>query len=264
MEIMFKLKVILKDRRTWEVQRTYSDFNQLKWSLPYGCDSHFNNKFPYPSLFDIFLFSEEKSEWKRQRLEEWIRELCLDEKCMSDESILQKIYAFVKSEEHGGAVGLNSQPTVIGSYKRYLLPSTEITDFPISYESLSASLPCYIKQTALQLGEGALALSDEQVVKDMERDRVVVQGKRLVGSHCKFSKILDVAIEAVNQILLYAVQSAAISSSAREAIRDEDVVAWCKQPQEVITDRRLGHLPQCSWSSRGAYGCGYRPRVFIS
>ena len=228
MEIVFKLKVILKDRRTWELERSYSEFNQFKWSLPFGCDSHFANKYPHPSIFDVFSISDQNSEYKRQRLEEWIRELCLDEKCIMNPSILRKLYAFVKAEEHGGAVGLNSQPPVVAPYKRYVVPPHEITVFPMSYDVLSTSLPCFIQQASLQFSGESFAVSDEQLVKDLERDRIVVQGKRLVGSHCKFAKILEATVDAVNQILSSAVQSSAISPAAREAIRDEDIVAWCK------------------------------------
>jgi Zn finger protein HypA/HybF involved in hydrogenase expression len=199
-------------------------------SLPYGTDWSFTNKFPYPSIFSFLFISEDFCEYRRQRLEEWLRELCLDERCMTNEGILTSLYTFIKAQDNGGPVGISSQPQISATYKRYMLPSNEVIEYPLRFEALLRQLPCYIKSNSLIGRDTTLPLiSDDQVMKDMERDRIVIQGKRLVGSHFKFGRILNISVETLEQILYNAVQSSVITKQARAAITNQHMKGWCTE-----------------------------------
>jgi hypothetical protein len=187
--------------------------------------SSFTNAFPLPSIFDFFA-SNEYNEIRRSRLEEWLRELCLNEKCMTTRAITSNLYLFIKANENGGPAGLDSQPHVTVHFRRYTPPSNEIVLFPIDYDEFTSHLPFHVRADAFS-GAMTELISDAQLVKDMERDRVVIQGRRIVGSHTKFPAILSAAVDAVAGLLLNAVQSGAISQTARNVVSEDNMRIWC-------------------------------------
>ena len=221
-DTVFRMKVILKDRRNFEVRRSYSEFYRFRLKLPVLFDWNFKNPFPSGSIFDVISSPSILNEHRRQSLEEWLRELCLDEKCMRDPKILHSLYSFIKINENGGPVGLETQPQNITTpYQRLRLPSRHLTHFPIEYNALIASLPFYIRTDMFQ-GPGAssaeVVISDEQVNKDFDRDRVTIGGKRIVGSHFKFEHILTSAVESIETILYNAVRNGVITKGGRDKL----------------------------------------------
>lgn len=110
----FVMKVTLKDGREWKIGKTYSQFSSFKFSLPFGTCFSFQNSFPQPVMVGSWFgeYSSAFLERRRQALSEWMRELVLNEACMSSPAVLDLLYAFIDADAHGGRVGLASSPPV--------------------------------------------------------------------------------------------------------------------------------------------------------
>jgi hypothetical protein len=71
-----------------------SQFISFYESLPRQMMNQFTNKFPVANAIP-WKHREETIEKKRVVLEEWLRELCMSEACMSDKAILRSLEEFV-------------------------------------------------------------------------------------------------------------------------------------------------------------------------
>lgn len=127
-----------------------------------------------------------------------------------------------------GSVGIERLPQQISAFRPFVLPSTSIDSYPLSYSELVKRLPCRVSPSLLGLPESG-TVSDEQVARDMDRDKVILQGRRLVGALCKFDHILHSAIETVIGLLNSATTSLALSSSARKCVTDSAIRSFCLQ-----------------------------------
>ena len=120
--VYHKLTVVLLDRRSWSVEKTYYDFCSLKQSLPLGTCSMFTNRFPQPSILAVFgkQMNRAELETRRARLEEWLRELVLNEAAMTNTSILALIYEFVEESKHRASASASAAAALSPSTKHGL------------------------------------------------------------------------------------------------------------------------------------------------
>lgn len=149
--------------------------------------------------------SSEAEERRRQMLDEWIRELTMSEKCMSNDDVLQKVRSFVakpSTEPAGCSLSTSSSSSVAKS-----------TFSPLSYGSIVDKqalflaikqirkfLPQHFPVTVAELDDmltagpfrldiadfkeisgGINSSDDDQLRKDLSRDRIVVNGRRFQG-----------------------------------------------------------------------------------
>lgn len=177
----FVMKVTLKDGREWKVARTYSQFSSFKFSLPLGTCYSFKNAFPQPVLAGSIFgdFSPPFLGRRQQALAEWMRELVLNEGCMSSSVVLDLLYTFLDADAHGGRVGLTSAPKTPPSPTANTAASTQKGTawspppppsplLAAAYDSQHAAAlkqkQQYYSQARL-LGEEQLPLSLDQVVQ---------------------------------------------------------------------------------------------------
>jgi hypothetical protein len=112
-DYVYNNKVTLKDGREWVVKKSYSDFVAFYRSLPYGTCSSFKNSFPSPSITSFIFGDLSKQELvdRQTALQEWIRELCTSEVCMTNTKVLEALYLFVEAHAHGGRSGFKLDAT---------------------------------------------------------------------------------------------------------------------------------------------------------
>lgn len=104
--LMFRCHIITHSR-DWSCDKSPDDFLQFKSSLALGTTLWFKNSLPLVwryscySIFRSVMSTEDLSdaEKMRQMLDDWVRELTLSERCMSDETLLNKTLQFFGSEE---------------------------------------------------------------------------------------------------------------------------------------------------------------------
>lgn len=104
--LMFRCHIITHSR-DWSCDKSPDDFLQFKSSLALGTTLWFKNSLPLAwryscySIFRSVMSTEDLSdaEKMRQMLDDWVRELTLSERCMSDETLLNKTLQFFGSEE---------------------------------------------------------------------------------------------------------------------------------------------------------------------
>ena len=90
---LYTIRAITKFGREFAVERRYSEIYAYKRNLPLGTCSHFSNFFPLPGVRSPT--GAAAIEKRRLRLEEWLRELCLDERIMTSRVLLFQLYAFL-------------------------------------------------------------------------------------------------------------------------------------------------------------------------
>jgi hypothetical protein len=103
--------VVKKNGETWKIEKRFSQFLLLKNSFPFWSTHSFSNPFP-PKKDLIALFGGVNTETRRQQLEEWVRELCLNEECMRNETILGLLGAFVEESKHQPPLSASSTGSV--------------------------------------------------------------------------------------------------------------------------------------------------------
>jgi hypothetical protein len=211
--ILFKFAVSMKDGRVWSVEQHFNKISSFKGSLP----MRFVNKlphFPFPRL----LSRENDSEFQERRrvvLEEWFRDMCLNEECMTNAEFMSAVYAFIEVDKHGGIYKTGNATTgnaAAGLERPYLCGPLFTVDFksivgqlsgpyPVDVNSLLHLLPVKVKidsqlkqvieppPTPVNTVGGGTGVASsgadsslKQLEKDYSRDRVVIQGRRLLGS----------------------------------------------------------------------------------
>ena len=219
-QIFYVLNVIMRDARQWSLRKTYQEFYNFWMSLPFGTGSKFQSSFPQTGIFLLFSMTDEQIENRRIQLEEWIRELCLNEECMTNPKILQTLYDFVKENEHKSNnlyndesnshsdLSLSNIPTQPAqmSFHNRLSSYLKLTRVPLSLLLLTRQLPCYINTMDIPGIDMFLVgatkstsqkdVSDEQLAKDLERDRIIINNKRLLGAIVDLETILKIATKA--------------------------------------------------------------------
>ena len=140
--------VVKKNGETWKIEKRFSQFLQLKNSFPFWSTHSFSNPFP-PKKDLIALFGGVNTESRRQQLEEWVRELCLNEECMRNDTILGLLGAFVEESKHqpplsASSAGSVSPPSISpmspAQNPRYATASSKTPQGPVGSTTLSAPL----------------------------------------------------------------------------------------------------------------------------
>lgn len=290
--IFYKLVVTLKDNRRWSVEKPFTEFVLLYNKLPFGACNGFKTQFPLASslVASIFTLSETQIEERRSFLENWLIEISLSEKCMTDEYILNLMYSFIQADMHGGRAGaagtsasistdtgsvngslsppasalcsplLSSTqvPNPLNFHYQILLPNNNLTSLPVTVPQLSKLLPCKINYNAPICivspdGKGAQTtlatltgveeqlngiskkdISIEQLRKDYSRDRIIIQGKRLLGSKGGYEQVLDCCVGVVTamvnqtQISIPATRTNPAIEKSQYCMNSEDILNFCK------------------------------------
>ena len=258
--VVYRCRVITHTS-DWICERTYRDFEEFKHSLPFGTSLFFKTQFPYPLLpvpyvgtffklggVEIDISEVEK---RRQLLDEWMRELTMSEKCMSNADILQKVHSFVAADKTKPSTepGRNSNATsaamtppaaadvpsssslakssvsplscnaTVDKHPLFLtikrirkfLPS----NFPVTVAQLDEMLstgPFRLDVADFKEASGGLGTidkdDDDQLRKDLSRDRIVINGRRFQGggsssssSSSSFQEIVDACSNTVTELM---------------------------------------------------------------
>ena len=120
--LMFRCHIITHSK-DWSCDKSFDDFLQFKSSLALGTTLWFKNSLPLAwryscySLFRSVMNTEDLSDAERMRqlLDDWVRELTLSERCMSDEDLLNKTLQFFGSEKVEMEALINSSSSISGS-----------------------------------------------------------------------------------------------------------------------------------------------------
>lgn len=120
--LMFRCHIITHSK-DWSCDKSPDDFLQFKSSLALGTTLWFKNSLPLAwryscySLFRSVMNTEDLSDAERMRqmLDDWVRELTLSERCMSDEDLLNKTLQFFGSEKVEMEALINSSSSMSGS-----------------------------------------------------------------------------------------------------------------------------------------------------
>jgi hypothetical protein len=223
----------MKDKRRWTLSKTFNDFNSLKMAFPIFTTWFFTSRFPLPTL-DIFLMSSQESlERRRRMLEEWMRELVLNEMCMSNPVVLNAIYEFIEADSHGGRCTIENvmkQQKDASITSRIQSPHVRHTNrmlsncFPLKLVDCISRLPYRVNcrefaelQTAhkqLFVSEGAAGDSIDQLKKDLRRDRLIIQGKRFLGSKTTYEDLNNFCVEVFQEIVNQRLNQGSSSSSS--------------------------------------------------
>jgi hypothetical protein len=100
-QILYTVNVIVRDAKTWKLEKRYSEFNTFRSTIPSTISKKFENKFPSRLFFSVFSTpTDEEYENRRIGLEEWMRELCLCEEAMTNQIVLDSLAVFINSAEH--------------------------------------------------------------------------------------------------------------------------------------------------------------------
>mmetsp|Transcript_21334 Transcript_21334/g.39826 ORF Transcript_21334/g.39826 Transcript_21334/m.39826 type:complete len:757 (-) Transcript_21334:266-2536(-) len=236
--VFYTVMVSSRDGQSWKLTKSLSDFYSFWINLPFGMGLHsklhLKTGFPLMKLNSLSLKSavlgtfrnqmtEQEIEDRRVLLENWLRELCLDEDCMTNAPFLAALENFVEADKNknmGKPPAIMPLPSkgvrrtsTADLHSWVKLPAhTTTSPFPVSYADMQASLP-----TKLDLEEvfgdsyqdsNALAesITDKdttvkQLAKDMSRDRVVIQGKRYQGVDCGLDELIEEGILAAQKAL---------------------------------------------------------------
>lgn len=247
--IFFVLHVIMKDGRQHERTKRLSHFNAFYDSLPRGLFGDFKNKFPKRTLIP-WKNKSESIEKKRALLEEWMRELCMNEVCMSNREVLGALLRFLEVEEAPPARGVTNEAdpaarvVKLSDYKEdwIAVPEKSLSRVPVPFHTLSGGMPFKVRvgtvfssdaDQAMLAGllEGGTDTSDAQLSKDLFRDRIIINGRRIVGaaSKPKEGEGGD-ALQALHDILAVAEDMATavlVASGFRDSFSDENIRSIC-------------------------------------
>ena len=181
-----------------------------------------------------------EAEKRRQMLDEWMRELTMSEKCMSNADVLQKVRSFVAADKTKPLTeaGNNSTSTTVATTPS-AVSSTSVAKSsisPLSYNAivdkqplfltikrirkfLPSNFPVIVAQLDEMLTTGPFRLDvadfkeacgvlstidDNQLRKDLSRDRIVVNGRRFQGggeSSSSFQEIVDACSNTVIELM---------------------------------------------------------------
>ena len=200
--VLFVLNIVLKDGQHFEKLRRLSSFVSFYKSLPDRLVNNFVNKFPKRNLIP-WKSSVEKIELKRMLLEEWMRELCMNEACMRDRTVLVALCNFLEIEGKRLSVNKADDPAearvvTLSNYKEdwVAVPEKSLSRLPVSINSLAAGMPFKVRTSTIfsteedktmlnDLLTGSVDASDLQLSKDMLRDRIIINGRRYAGAFSK-------------------------------------------------------------------------------
>lgn len=122
--IFYILTVIARNSKQYTIEKRYADFYSFWLSLPMGSCSGMTHAFP-KSIFS-FANKEDKAEARRARLEEWMREFCLNERLMTNPKILSMLGDFLEVSR----VSVEDTTASIIVDHWVTMPNTQLSNFP--------------------------------------------------------------------------------------------------------------------------------------
>lgn len=162
-EYVYRMQITLKDGSQWKIGRTFSDFSSFYNSLPFGSVRSLTKSFPAQSIIQNLFGDTQSKAFLDKRLEglsEWMRDLVLNEQCMSNTKLLDVLYAFVEVGKHKpGATSIEPTPQNFAS--PLLLETQDSTQ--VAFLKRKSS---YFSQAA-QPGPEQLPISVEDAVQWM-------------------------------------------------------------------------------------------------
>ena len=245
----YQINVIIKTGQRYARLRRFSQFSAFRSSLPFGTCNSFQSSFPMKG--PAFLFGDQ-TEARRAALDEWIRELSLNESCMNSKEVTASLYDFVgfdpsrstaipeSEDKHSIGAGVmnqyaslgyssgngtkkeeSRQPTSTGTAPAPLVFSTasekataslknfstvpKLDPNPCPMKDIHARLPFKtpISPSALDESNKKRSVDDsrEQLMKDLQRDRLVVNKKRISGCDVTLEEITLAISGTINEVL---------------------------------------------------------------
>lgn len=249
----YTVNIIIKNGVRYSRLRRYSQFSALKSSLPMGTCASFQSTFPMKGL-TIFGDMLGQKELRRAALDDWLREMSLNEACMTSPEVTSLFYDFLGydsvrndaipeiEDKHSIGAGMTNQFAALGhqskgsSSSRPSSSRVEVSAPPLVFASESdkatASLknfsmvpkldpnPCPVKDISCRLpfktAISKMALdslnqhakhsaegddSRFQLAKDLKRDRIIINMKRISGSDTSVEGIVQTIFSTVDEIL---------------------------------------------------------------
>jgi hypothetical protein len=96
----------------WTCNRKLEDFIDFRATLPLGTTIWFKSTLPsaWTNIVSTLLYPS-TTESARQMLDDWVRELTLSERCMSDDGLLEKTMQFFANNTTGEQIGIATATT---------------------------------------------------------------------------------------------------------------------------------------------------------
>jgi hypothetical protein len=129
-EIRYKIIRISRDGRQVTMHKKFPKCYTFWMSLPVGITHHLKNAFPQ---LGVFKFSESDAAIteRQEKLDEWFRELCLDEKCMRHPKVLAALDALFSSVGDTGGSTTAIVDVVPDNLRDWVvIPEREISSLP--------------------------------------------------------------------------------------------------------------------------------------
>lgn len=253
--ILFVLNVIMKDGRQYERLRRLSQFYSFHDSLPRGLLNNFVNKMPKRSLLS-WNKTVTSIEGKRVLLEEWMRELCMDEVCMTNPEVLGSLMRFLEVEEDVEVPSEQTHAVRIADYKEdwIAIPEKSLSRLPVPFTSIAAGMPFKVRLGVLFPSEDEKRMiddllssgsdtSDVQLSKDLQRDRIIINGRRIAGAASKKNERPDkestgtAHLRALHEVLTVAEEMACAVlqvSGYLDSFSTECIRAMCLRALRIV------------------------------
>ena len=235
-EVRYKITRISRDGQQSTMLKKFSKFYTFWISLPIGITRHLKNTFPQLGLFRSSDESNDALDTITTHLDEWFRELSLDEKCITHPKVLAALDNLFSSARITASPTVDIEPDNLDTW--VVIPENAITslpgrkeiacrktfdDCPLTYPSacpacvvplhaLRRQLPAKI-MLSLLFGSGSSMdvagsitgsdLSEEQLRKDLSRDRIVIHGKRIAGANTSLEAIIDQGVHAAQAVTTF-------------------------------------------------------------
>ncbi|CAE7521808.1 unnamed protein product [Symbiodinium microadriaticum] len=188
--------------------KKFSKFYTFWMSLPVGSTRHLKNPFPKTGLFQFVDESNQALDERTTLLDEWCRELCLDEKCMTNPKILSALDQFFISAQVTAPLIGDIEPDNMDSW--IVIPENTVKSIPVPLATLQRNLPTKIDPSLLfgscrnsMAFAGSITgsdLSEDQLRKDLSRDRIVMQGRRIAGATSSLEAIIDLGVNTAQAV----------------------------------------------------------------
>ena len=110
--------------------KKFSKFYTFWMSLPVGATRHLKNTFPQMGIFKSVSEHDSVINERIFKLNEWFRELCLDEKCMSNSKVLKSLDALFSSASATSLSPQSGQVDPGNLHQWVVIPENEIKSLP--------------------------------------------------------------------------------------------------------------------------------------
>jgi len=252
-EYVYMMQITLKDGRQWKIGHTYTEFTSFYNSLPFGTCRAFTNSFPPISKYQ-FVFGGDLPKFKLDRrlagLAEWMRELTLNEACMSNPKILDLLYDFVEADSNGGRPGAKKPAASAGTEGGIVnssVPALLNTTSPLLLETQDSTEVAAAKRKSAYVNHAPL-LTPEQLPITVEQAVQLVPFKVSIKKLQCYHDLLGMKqskstkdVEEAQQSEDDADLAAALAASRAEALAREQFEAEIAPREEPASTGPVTH-----------------------